>query len=97
MWKADADSDIRFLSIYEMSGGETVYCSPCVGRHCDECHTDRDLYRVCPGCGSKLPDTAILYECSCGTAILTCGGRQHGFVHAYATPHPMFGVEEDVI
>lgn len=98
MWKAGANNDIRFLSIYGMSGCGTVYYSPCTGRYCDECHIDRDLYRVCPRCGSELPRSTMLsYVCSCGTAILTCGEQHYIFVRAYATPHPMFRVEEDVI
>lgn len=93
-----SNNTTKVAALYNISRyGTVAYRSPCAGRDCDECHTDKNLYRVCPGCGSKLPDTATLYECSCGTAIQICGGQQHRFVHAYITPHPVFLAEEDTI
>lgn len=71
---------------------------PCLMMTCGECSADEGLYRVCPGCGGKLPESVrTLYECSCGTAMWVCVNQHHIFVHAYVTPHPMFLVEEDTI
>lgn len=75
-----------------------VYRSVCVGRSCDECYTDRDLYRVCPGCGGKLlVETTLPYMCSCGTVIWTCGFTDGKFVTIYAVSSLLLEIEEDTI
>ena len=91
------DGVTKAALVYNMSRCGTVYCSPCAGRNRDDCYADKDLYKVCPGCGGKLPESIRTYECSCGTAMWVCGNQHHRFVHAYVTPHPMFLVEEDII
>ena len=75
-----------------------VYRSACVGRSCDECYTDRDLYRVCPGCGGELlVETTLPYRCSCGTVIWICGRPDDKFVTTYAVSSLLLEIEEDTI
>ena len=76
-----------------------VYRSVCVGRSCDECYTDRDLYRVCPGCRGPLPETASgVMLCGCGTAMWICGYGDGRLVTAYATANRLFKTDEgDII
>lgn len=88
---------LRLYEEYGSNQGELHYVE-CHGRVCLECHTDPDLYRVCPGCGAKLStDIEVPYECTCGTMIYICCRRQGPVVTRYITPHPLFVIKEDTI
>lgn len=79
-------------------GSAPVYAVVCVGHPCEDCRTDKDLYRVCPGCKGELPEFGGIVQCNCGTAMYVCGGHDRLVVTAYALPNPLFEVgKEDVI
>lgn len=96
-YQADDHVDGISETIHIMSNFGVVYRSACVGRSCDECHTDRDLYRVCPGCGGPLPESAIgvtLCGYGCGTAMWVCGYGDSKLVTTYATSNQLFKTDE---
>ena len=76
-----------------------LHYMPCLRMACGECHTDRGIYRVCPGCGDELTYTySKIYECSCGTIMHTClDDNGLPIVTKYATPNPLFVIKEDTI
>ena len=69
-----------------------LHYMPCLMMTCSHCY--EDLYKACPGCGGRLMPPGGPRECSCGTVLWVC---YRGCVQAFATPNPLFKMEEDVI
>ena len=79
-------------------GTAPVYAVVCIDHQCEDCRTDKGLYRVCPGCKSEISGYGGIVQCNCGTVMYVCGRDDRLVVTAYALPNPLFEVgKEDVI